>query len=88
MKNCGCILNTIARILVLIGALNWGLVGAGMLMGSNWNLVNMIFGSMPKLEAIIYLLVGISALVKIIGCKCAKCKACAAGAADATAPKA
>lgn len=52
----------IARILVIIGGINWGLVGLGMLMGSNWNLVNLIFGSIPVLEAIIYVLVGLAAV--------------------------
>ena len=64
----------IAWYLVLVGGLNWGLVGAGMLMGSSWNLVSMIFGSMPTVEAIIYLVVGICTLVSIFGCPCKKCK--------------
>jgi uncharacterized membrane protein YuzA (DUF378 family) len=89
MKNCGCTMSLIAKILVIVGGLNWGLVGAGMLAGgSGWNLVNMILGSMPMIEAIVYLLVGICAVVMIFGCKCAKCKACAVGAADVAAPKA
>lgn len=50
----------IARILVIVGAVNWGLVGLGMLMGSNWNVVNMILGSIPTLEALVYVLVGLS----------------------------
>lgn len=52
----------IARILVIIGGINWGLVGLGMLMGSNWNVVGLIFGSVPTLEAIIYILVGLAAV--------------------------
>ena len=76
-------MSKIAKVLLVIGGLNWGLVGAGMLMGSNWNLVNMIFGSMPKLEAVVYLLVGICAIVSIFGCQCSKCKACAADASGA-----
>jgi len=79
MKKCNCVMSKIASVLVIIGGLNWGLVGVGALMGSNWNVVDMIFGSMPKLEAIIYVLVGIAAITKLIGCKCAKCKACMAG---------
>ena len=83
MEKCKCVMSKIAKVLVIIGGLNWGLVGAGMFMGSNLNLVTLIFGSMPKLEAVVYLLVGVSAIVLIVGCKCAKCKACDAGAAPA-----
>ena len=81
MDKCRCAVYKTAKVLVIVGGLNWGLVGVGMFMGSTWNLVNMIFGSMPKLEALVYLLVGISALVMTFGCKCAKCKACMAGGA-------
>jgi uncharacterized membrane protein YuzA (DUF378 family) len=66
----------LAWILVIVGALNWGLVGLGVIFGGgNWNVVNLIFGGVPVLEAIIYLLVGISAVVSIFGCKgCSNCK--------------
>lgn len=47
--------------LVIVGALNWGLVGLGVLMGnSGWNVVNMVFGSWPMVENVVYLLVGLS----------------------------
>ena len=54
----------IGMLLVIVGALNWGLVGLGMLMGAGmtWNLVNMLLGSMPMVEAVVYLLVGLSGL--------------------------
>ena len=55
-------LNIIAYVLVYIGALNWGLVGVGGFVGGNWNVVNLILGSIPTLEWIVYLLVGLSAL--------------------------
>ena len=65
----------IGKILLIIGGLNWGLVGVGMLLGgdANWNIVNMALGSMPVVEAIVYVLVGVSALTRIFGCRCAKC---------------
>lgn len=70
-----CGLAKFAWLLVIIGALNWGLIGLGTLFGGNgWNVVHMIFGSMPTLEAVVYLLVGIGAIVKIFGCPCKKCK--------------
>ena len=85
-----CVAAKIAWVLVLVGGLNWGLVGAGMLMGSSINLVNLIFGSMPTVEAIVYLVVGISTLVSIFGCPCKKCKEAGANCADCKvdAPKA
>jgi uncharacterized protein len=50
-------LDWLAYILVIIGALNWGLVGL-----FNFNLVTFIFGSIPILVAIIYILVGLAGL--------------------------
>ncbi len=69
--------------LMWIGALNWGLVGVGGFFGSNWNLVNLIFGGIPTLEFIVYILVGLSAIYACAGCKSCKkggsCSACASG---------
>ncbi|MFA5932029.1 MAG: DUF378 domain-containing protein [Candidatus Paceibacterota bacterium] len=82
----GCAVHKTSKVLLWIGGLNWGLVGVGMLIGSNLNVVNMLLGSWPKVEAIVYVLVGIAAVLKIFGCKCKKCMeacaACAAGASD------
>ncbi|HSW90162.1 MAG TPA: DUF378 domain-containing protein [Patescibacteria group bacterium] len=50
-------LHLVAYFLVLVGALNWGLVGL-----FNVNLVMMLFGSMPTIERAIYVLVGVSAV--------------------------
>ena len=50
----------IAFILVIIGGLNWGLVG---LFG--FNLVSSIFGDMSMLTRLIYDLVGLGALYMI-----------------------
>ncbi len=47
-----------ALVLVIVGALNWGLVGA-----FNFNLVAAIFGEGSALSRIVYVLVGISAIV-------------------------
>lgn len=78
-KNCckgGCTMAMVGKILVIVGGVNWGLIGLGMLLGTvgGWNVVNMIVGSLPVLEGVIYVLVGISAVMMIFGCKCAKCK--------------
>ena len=51
------VIDTIALVLIIIGANNWGLVGI-----FNFNLVDAIFGSMSVISRIIYILVGISGL--------------------------
>ena len=81
-EKCGCIMTKIAGILVLVGALNWGLTGIGMLVGSDLNLVNLLLGSWPMVEAIVYVIVGICAVVQIFGCPCAACKSCKASCAN------
>lgn len=57
------IIDTIALILIIIGAINWGLIGI-----FNFNLVDAIFGTMSVISRIIYILVGISGLwgIKLI----------------------
>ena len=79
----------IAKWLLIIGGLNWGVLGLGMLLGKmdSWNVVRMIFGGMPTLEAIIYVLVGIAAVMKIFGCSCHKCKEGMCGGATKDEPK-
>ena len=52
------ILRTIAYVLTLIGALNWGLVGI-----FGFDLVAAIFGDMTLMSRILYALVGLSAIV-------------------------
>ncbi len=57
-------LHMIGFILLAVGGLNWGLVGLSMLVNGTmeWNVVHMILGSMPTVEAIVYVLVGLSAV--------------------------
>ena len=50
----------IAFILVIIGALNWGLVGA-----FGFDLVEAVFGDMSILSRIVYCLVGLSGLIAL-----------------------
>ncbi len=50
-------LKIIAYILVIIGAINWGLIGF-----FNFDLVATIFGEMTVLTRIVYDLVGIAAI--------------------------
>jgi len=51
------VIDTIALILIIIGAINWGLIGL-----FNFNLVDTIFGTMSIISRIIYTLVGIAGL--------------------------
>lgn len=68
-------LHMITFLLTIIGGLNWGLIGIGGLMGSDWNVVHMIVGSVPTLEAIVYILVGLSAVWLVLGHK-KDCRMC------------
>ncbi len=53
-------LHALAFVLLVIGGLNWGLVGA-----FNFDLVAYLFGAMTVLSRVVYVLVGLSALFKI-----------------------
>jgi uncharacterized membrane protein YuzA (DUF378 family) len=74
---CGCGPSMVASALVIVGGLNWGLAGIGMLSHMNLNVVNLILGQWPVVEAIVYVLVGVATIGVLIGCKCAKCMKCA-----------
>jgi uncharacterized membrane protein YuzA (DUF378 family) len=54
-------LNKITLLLLIIGGLNWGLVGL-----FDFDLVAAIFGEMSVVSRIVYVLVGISALAQIV----------------------
>ena len=51
------VIDKIPLVLIIIGAINWGLIGI-----FNFNLVSAIFGEMSVISRIIYALVGISGL--------------------------
>ena len=66
----------IACLLLTIGGLNWGLVGIGYFAsgsGGSWNVVQMLFGKWAAGLALVYILVGLSAVMKIVGCRCSGC---------------
>lgn len=70
----------VSWLLVVVGALNWGLVGA-----FHFNLVNKIFGSVNWLERLVYILVGLAGIMMILSCKCKACGmggGCQCGKAD------
>ncbi len=53
-------IDVIAGVLLVVGGLNWGLVGA-----AKFNLVSAIFGS-GILAEIVYVLVGVAAIYQIL----------------------
>ena len=64
-------LHIIAFILLVIGGLNWLLFAFG------WNLVSTIFGAGSTLSMIIYILIGLSAILEAVthGKNCKMCSA-------------
>lgn len=66
-KCVGC---KVMAALVIVGALNWGLIGA-----FDLNLVDRLFGMGTLVSRIIYGLVGLSGLILLVSCikKCPGC---------------
>ena len=64
------LLHMVAFVLVIVGALNWGLVAL-----FNLNLVTTLLGSIPSLVTPVYALVGVSA-VYIGATHMSDCKIC------------
>lgn len=58
-------LDLVALVLMVVGSVNWGLVGLGSWMGMNLNVVNLVLGSMPMLANLVYVLVGLAGLYGI-----------------------
>jgi hypothetical protein len=75
MKGNKCAGTAVAHVLVLVGGLNWGLVGlGGFFGGEDWNVVHLVLGQWQTVEWLVYVLVGLSALW--LAFKCASCKDC------------
>ena len=72
---CGSVMGKIATLLLVVGGLNWGLVGLSKVaaMETDLNLVTLALGKWPMVEGIVYLLVGAAALymtvAALMGCK-------------------
>ena len=63
-------------ILLAVGGVNWGLIGLGWLSGgADWNVVHMVVGTSPQLEALVYVLVGLAAVWLVVNHK-KECKVC------------
>lgn len=66
------LIQKIGMVLVLVGALNWGLVGVTSLFGSEFDLVQYIFTGLiglPVLTNIVYVIVGIAAIILAVTSK-------------------
>lgn len=68
LKNM-CVVHQVAGVLVWVGAVNWGLVGL-----FRFNLVEMLLGVDSTPARIVYVLVGVSALMMLAYGSCAMCK--------------
>ena len=55
------VIGWISRILVIIGGLNWGLIGV-----ANYNLVAAVFGEGSMASKVVYSLVGLAALWELV----------------------
>lgn len=55
------VLNKVTLLLLIVGGLNWGLVGL-----LNFDLVAAIFGEMSLLSRVVYSLVGLSAVWQLV----------------------
>jgi len=65
-------LHKLAFVLVIVGALNWGLVAF------DYNLVTYLLGTWPMAVKTVYVLVALSAVCLLV-CKSGYCKHCAEG---------
>ncbi|MBE7525527.1 DUF378 domain-containing protein [Patescibacteria group bacterium] len=64
-----CGIHKTSWVLVLAGALNWGLVGL-----FKFNLVAAILGGLPLVERLVYVLVGVAAVMMLMKENCKTCK--------------
>lgn len=65
------VLDVIAGILVIIGALNWGLYGA-----LEIDVVAKTLGVMTTAARVVYILIGIAGLYRLFFCKAIHCRWC------------
>ena len=60
-------IDAVAKWLVVIGGLNWGLTGIGGFVKTNLNVINLLLGKFPQVEWLVYILVGLSAAYSLLG---------------------
>ena len=71
MMNQNCVACKIVGLLVVIGAINWGLVGILQI-----DLVAKFLGDMTTASRVVYGLIGVAGLIKLASCfmSCPACK--------------
>ncbi len=52
--------------LTTIGGISWGVIGVTSLFGSKFDLVDVVFGSIPVVRDVVYMLVGVAAVWGIV----------------------
>ncbi|HLD71467.1 MAG TPA: DUF378 domain-containing protein [Candidatus Peribacteraceae bacterium] len=57
---------TVGTILVIVGALNWGLIGLGDFLQKDLNVVSMLLGAWPMVESVVYVLVGLAGVWMVL----------------------
>ncbi len=62
-QNGKCLICKLIGLLLVVGALNWGLVGA-----FNFNVVERLLGSVPHAVRIVYILVGLAGIAGVVSC--------------------
>ncbi|OHA20903.1 MAG: hypothetical protein A2849_02000 [Candidatus Taylorbacteria bacterium RIFCSPHIGHO2_01_FULL_51_15] len=70
------VLHIVSFILLVVGGLNWGLVGA-----FDYNLVESLLGSWPAVEKVVYILVGLAAIEAVVMHK-KECRECVSSASS------
>ena len=53
----------IAKILLIIGGINWGLIGLGRFINKDLNFIDLLSAFYPNLPAIIYSIIGVIAII-------------------------
>ncbi|MFH0928308.1 MAG: DUF378 domain-containing protein [bacterium] len=66
-----CKVHVVAWVLVIIGAINWGLVGL-----FDWNLLVALFGTWPMVVRVLEVVVGLSGLLMLLVPSCKPCREC------------
>ncbi|HEV3244949.1 MAG TPA: DUF378 domain-containing protein [Candidatus Paceibacterota bacterium] len=73
-------LHMTAWVLVMIGGLNWLLIGLGGFFGGNWDVVWLLLGSWPAVQWLVYIVIGLAAVYEIVTHR-KNCKTCTSGSA-------
>ena len=64
-----CSVHLVGCVLLIIGGLNWGLVGL-----FDKDVVKLLLGSWPTAVKLVYILVGVSAVLALFESSCKPCK--------------